>query len=174
MSTDWDKLKSSYDKAYATPGKYKVKCVDVDIKEVGNNGSIAQKFFFESDEASNIPEATHWLTFKEGKDGWRKWHNRCLMIVLGSSEENAEKAIDKIEALGSKEKIVEGYTTAYKTLLKKKPTVEVEVYLGDGDYKRAEFTDSTVAMPHEKASTSDSADAVMEEDDSIDLSDLPF
>ena len=123
---DWKKVEedagSKY-KNYAKPGTYKVKCVDVDIREVGTNGSVAQDFIFEEDEQYQYPKATHWLSFKN--DSWRQWHNRQLMTVLGSSKSTAEKAIDKIEALGDKEKIMKGYETAYKSLLKKKPEVEI-------------------------------------------------
>ena len=179
MAIDWKKVEedagSKY-KNYAKPDVYKVKCVDVDIHEVGTNGSVAQDFIFEEDEQYQYPKATHWLSFKN--DSWRQWHNRQLMVVLGSSESTAEKAIDKIEALGDKEKIMKGYETAYKSLLKKKPEVEIEVF-PDGKYSRAEFTDDRVAMPHDdaKPATTDTGEAVPEDIDDgeeIDLSELPF
>lgn len=179
MAIDWKKVEedagSKY-KNYAKPGTYKVKCVDVDIREVGTNGSVAQDFLFEEDDNYQYPKATHWLSFKN--DSWRQWHNRNLMVVLGSSESTAEKAIDKIEALGDKEKIMKGYETAYKALLKKKPEVEIEVF-PDGKYSRAEFTDDRVAMPHDdaKPAATDTDEVVPEDiDDSeeIDLSELPF
>ena len=179
MAIDWRKVEedagSKY-KNYAKPGTYKVKCVDVDIREVGTNGSVAQDFIFEEDDQYQYPKATHWLSFKN--DSWRQWHNRQLMIVLGSSESTAEKAIDKIEALGDKEKIMKGYATAYKALLKKKPEVEIEVF-PDGKYSRAEFTDERVAMPHDDAKpTAEDTDDVVPEDiedgEEIDLSDIPF
>lgn len=178
MAIDWGKVEEengSKFKNYAPTGNYKVKCVDVDIKEVGSNGSIAQEFLFEEDDNYQYPKATHWLTFKEGKDGWRQWHNRNIMIMLGSSAETAEKAIEKIEALGDKDKIVKGYETAYKSLLKKKPEVEIEVF-PDGKYSRAEFTDPNVGMPHDNKNNDkmvDLAPADIEED-AIDLSDIPF
>lgn len=178
MAIDWKKVEedagSKY-KNYAKPGTHKVKCVDVNIHEVGTNGSVAQDFIFEEDEQYQYPKATHWLSFKN--DSWRQWHNRNLMIVLGSSESTAEKAIDKIEALGDKEKIMKGYETAYKALLKKKPEVEIEVF-PDGKYSRAEFTDDRVAMPHDdaKPATADTDEVVPEdiEDGEIDLSEIPF
>ena len=179
MAIDWKKVEedagSKY-KNYAKPGTYKVKCVDVDIREVGTNGSVAQDFIFEEDDQYQYPKATHWLSFKN--DSWRQWHNRNLMIVLGWSESNAEKTIDKIEALGDKEKIMKGYETAYKALLKRKPEVEIEVF-PDGKYSRAEFTDDRVAMPHDdaKPATTDTDEVVPEDIDDgeeIDLSELPF
>lgn len=179
MTIDWKKVEedagSKY-KSYAKPDVYKVKCVDVDIHEVGTNGSVAQDFIFEEDDNYQYPKATHWLSFKN--DSWRQWHNRQLMIVLGSSESTAEKAIDKIEALGDKEKIMKGYATAYKALLKKKPEVEIEVF-PDGKYSRAEFTDERVAMPHDDAKpAAEDTDEVVPEDiedgEEIDLSSIPF
>ncbi len=174
---DWKKVEedagSKY-KNYAKPGTYKVKCVDIEIREVGTNGSVAQEFIFEEDDQYQYPKATHWLSFKN--DSWRQWHNRQLMIVLGSSESTAEKAIDKIEALGDKEKIMKGYETAYKSLLKKKPEVEIEVF-PDGKYSRSEFTDDRVAMPHDDAKQSAVDDEITPEDipeDEIDLSEIPF
>ena len=178
MSIDWQKVEedagSKY-KNYARPGTYTVKCVDIEVREVGSNGSVAQEFIFEEDDQHKYPKATHWLSFKN--DSWRQWHNRQLMIVLGWSESTAEKTIDKIESLGDKEKIMKGYETAYKTLLKRKPTVDIEVF-PDGKYTRAEFADDRVAMPHDDAKPAAAGDDEVVpddiEDDGIDLSDIPF
>lgn len=177
MPINWEKVEEDAGgkyKNYAKPGTYKVKCVDVDIHEVGSNGSVAQEFIFEEDDQYQYPKATHWLSFKN--DSWRQYHNRQLMIVLGSTKATAEKAIEKIEALGDKDKIMKGYETAYKALLnKKKPEVEIEVF-PDGKYSRSEFTDSTVAMPHDdkSAKTDDDVVSGVIEDEEIDLSAIPF
>lgn len=177
---DWQKVEEDAGankyKNYAKPGTYKVKCVDIEVREVGANGSVVQEFIFEEDDQYQYPKATHWLSFKN--DSWRQWHNRQLMVVLGSSEGTAEKAIDKIESLSDKEKIMKGYETAYKSLLKKKPEVEIEVF-PDGKYSRAEFTDDTVAMPHDdakptEAETDDIAPEDIEDGEEIDLSSIPF
>lgn len=175
---DWGKVEEengSKFKNYAPTGKYKVKCVDVDIKEVGSNGSIAQEFLFEEDDNYQYPKATHWLTFKEGKDGWRQWHNLNLIKMFGVGDSTAKSIVEKAEALNSKDKIVKCYETAYKSILKKKPEVEIEVF-PDGKYSRAEFTDPNVGMPHDNNNankTEDIAPADIEED-AIDLSDIPF
>lgn len=180
MSIDWAQASKDYGKkSYAKPGIYKVKCVGVDIHEVGEHGSIIQEFIFEESDTNRFPNATHWLTFKEGKDGWRQWHNRQLMIVLGSDEETAEKGIEKIESMGSKEKIIKGYQAAYDMILKKSPEVEIEVF-PDGQYVRAEFTDDRVAMPHDSAQSTTAAvededvPEDIEEGEEIDLSNIPF
>lgn len=176
--TDWKALKDEMGgnfKTYAEDGDYKVKCDSIEIKEVGQNGSIIMKFGFEATDVQ-FPTADHWLTFKEGKDNWRKWHNRCLMIVLGASEEAAEKAVDVCEGKSGKENIVKAYEQAYKKLVAKKPEVDIEVYT-ENDYARAEFKDRSVAMPHgnEPAKESKSDDALTGAEE-VDLSDadLPF
>ena len=176
MAIDWDAVEENNGakfKNYATPGIYKVKCVDVEIKEVGSNGAIAQEFLFEEDENNKYPKATHWLTFKEGKDGWRQWHNLNIMMMFGLEKETAKKTIEQIESSNDKAKIVKGYETAYKKLLKNNPAVEIEVF-PDGKYCRAEFTNNNVAMPHDKKLENAIVDDAL--DGAVDLSidDLPF
>lgn len=176
--TDWKALKDEMGgnfKTYAEDGDYTVKCDSIEIKEVGQNGSIIMKFGFEATDVQ-FPTADHWLTFKEGKDNWRKWHNRCLMVVLGASEEAAEKAVDVCEGKSGKENIVKAYEQAYKKLVAKKPEVEIEVYT-ENDYARAEFKDRSVAMPHgNEPAKENKGDDVLAGAEEVDLgdSDLPF
>lgn len=175
MAIDWDEVEKENKKFknYAPVGEnYKVKCVDVEIHEVGSNGSIAQDFIFEEDKDYKYPKATHWLTFKPDKISWRRWHNLNLMIILGADKETAKKTIEKIEAFDDKDKIVKGYSTAYKTLIGNGKMVEIDIF-ADGKYTKAEFSDSSVAMPHDKK-----LEAVITgdeiKDDDIDLSDIAF
>lgn len=174
--TDWKALKDEMGgnfKTYAEDGDYKVKCDSIEVKEVGQNGSIIMKFGFEATDVQ-FPTADHWLSFKN--DNWRKWHNRCLMIVLGASEEAAEKAVDVCEGKSGKENIVKAYEQAYKKLVAKKPEVEIEVYT-ENDYARAEFKDRSVAMPHgNEPAKENKGDDVLAGAEEVDLSDsdLPF
>lgn len=177
--TDWKALKEEMGgnyKNYADDGKYTVRCDSIEIKEVGQNGSIIMKFGFEPTDVQ-FPTADHWLSFKN--DDWRKWHNRCLMVVLGATEEAAEKAVDVCESKESKENKVKAYEATYKKLIAKKPEVGIEVYT-EGDYARAEFQDRNVAMPHgdkkEKAIVNEVVpiDDPLEGTEEIDLGDVPF
>lgn len=174
--TDWKALKDEMGgnfKIYAEDGDYKAKCDSIEIKEVGQNGSIIMKFGFEATDVQ-FPTADHWLSFKN--DNWRKWHNRCLMIVLGASEEAAEKAVDVCEGKSGKENIVKAYEQAYKKLVAKKPEVEIEVYT-ENDYARAEFKDRSVAMPHgNEPAKENKSDDVLAGAEEVDLgdADLPF
>ena len=177
MSTDWNSLEEEmggkYKKFYAD-GPYTVKCDGVEIKEVGQNGSVIMKFHFEETNEGQYPTADHWLSFKNEK--WRKWHNKCLMVVLGASEENAKKAVDACEGKNNKDDVVKAYDSAYKKLLAKKPEVEIEVYT-ENNYARAEFRDRSVAMPHgdEPAKESKGDDIISEGEDLVeDNLELPF
>lgn len=179
MALDWNKIQEesgSKFKAYYADGKYKAKCDGVEVKEVGSNGSVIMKFHFEETDQAQYPTADHWLSFKN--DSWRAWHNKCLMVVLGASEENAKKAVELCESKSSKEDKVKAYETTYKKLLAKKPEVEIEVYT-ENNYARAEFTDRSVAMPHDnepqKEEAGDDILATAEEvKDEVELTDLPF
>lgn len=178
MATDWNNLKDEMGgnfKNYYADGDYKAKCDSVEIKEVGANGSVIMKFHFEETDDGQYPTADHWLSFKNEK--WRKWHNRCLMIVLGATADSAEKAVDMCESKSGKDNIVKAYEQVYKKLLAKKPEVDIEVYT-DGKYARAEFKDRSVAMPHDsepaKEDVPESLAGAEDASDEIELSDLPF
>lgn len=149
-TTDWDALEKEMGgnhKNFYADGEYEAKCVGIEIKEVGQNGSTIMKFALEDGGEGAFPTIDHWLTFKEGKDNWRKWHNRCLMMVLGATKDAAQKAVDVCESKDGKENITKAYEATFKKLLAKKPTVKVEVYT-ENKYARAEFKDRSVAMPH--------------------------
>ena len=147
MSTDWTALENEMGgkyKNYAEDGNYEVKCNSIEIKEVGQNGSIVMRFGFEETDVK-FPTADHWLSFKNDK--WRKWHNRCLMMVLGATKDAAQKAVDVCESKDGKEAITKAYEATFKKLLAKKPTVKIEVYT-ENNYARADFADRSVSFPH--------------------------
>lgn len=178
MSIDWDDVQKNAGgnfKNYYADGKYTAKCDGVEIKEVGQNGSVIMKFHFEETDEAQYPTADHWLSFKN--DAWRQWHNKCLMQVLGATEENAKKGVEMAESKSGKENIIKGYEACYKKLLAKKPEVEIEVFTED-NYARAEFMDRTVAMPHDNEGqpkpTSEDSSSPLESSEEVDLSEVPF
>lgn len=178
---DWNNVQEKVGgnfKKYFADGPYKAKCNEVEIKEVGQNGSVIMRFKFEETDAGQYPTADHWLSFKN--EAWRQWHNKCLMVVLGATEDAAKKAVEMAESKSGKENIIKGYETCYKKLLAKKPEVEIEVYTDEKGYARAEFRDRTVAMPHDTGEQpkDTSGEPVLEGAEEItdeaDLSNLPF
>lgn len=178
MSIDWDDVQKNAGgdfKNYYADGDYKAKCDGVEIKEVGQNGSVIMKFHFEETDEAQYPTADHWLSFKN--DAWRQWHNKCLMVVLGATDDAAKKAVEMAESKSGKENIIKGYEAVYKKLLAKKPEVEIEVFT-ENNYARAEFKDRTVAMPHDNEGqpkpTSSEPASPIDGAEEIDLSDVPF
>lgn len=181
---DWDDVQDKMGgdfKNFYEDGDYTVKCDSVEIKEVGSNGSVIMKFHFEEGKDGQYPTADHWLSFKN--DAWRQWHNKCLMQVLGATEEAAKKGVEMAEGKEGKENIIKGYEACYKKLLAKKPEVKIEVFTeanpsNGKEYARAEFKDRNVAMPHGDGDNKNNSDDVLAgaEDVSgdIDLSDVPF
>lgn len=161
-------------KAFMTDGKYTAKCDGVEIKEVGQNGSVIMKFHFEDADNGQYPTADHWLSFKN--DNWRYIHNKRLMMLFGASEDAAKKGVEMAESKAGKENIIKGYEACYKKLLSKKPEVEIEVYT-ENDYARAEFLDRSVAMPHgDEPQKEAKGDDILEQGEAVDLTeaDLPF
>lgn len=180
MSTNWAELDNEMGgkfKDYADDGDYKVKCNSVEVKEVGTNGSVIMKFGFEEDEVQ-YPTADHWLSFKN--ENFRKYHSRNLMMVLGASKENAQKAVDMCEGKSGKDAIMKAYEQAFNKLVAKKPEVEIEVYTETNqnngkDYARAEFKNRSVAMPHgDKPAKKDDDDSIIDQGEEIEIGDLPF
>lgn len=186
MALDWDNIQQNaggdYKNFYAD-GDYTVKCDGVEIKEVGTNGSVIMKFHFEEGKDGQYPTADHWLSFKN--DAWRQWHNKCLMVVLGATDDAAKKAVEMAESKSGKENIIKGYEACYKKLLAKKPEVKIEVYTelnenNGKEYARAEFKDRSVAMPHgdedKKSVTAQSDSNPLDGAEEVNLSeaDLPF
>lgn len=161
-------------KNFYADGDYKAKCDGVEIKEVGDKGSVIMKFHFEETKEGQYPTADHWLTFKEGKDNFRQWHSKCLMVVLGASEDAARKAVEMCESKSGKENIMKAYEQAFNKLTSKKPEVDIEVYT-EGNYARAEFKDRSVAFPHGSGTQNKKSDKdILSQGEEIEANDLPF
>ena len=180
--TNWEELDKEMGgnfKDFAKDGYYTVKCDSIEVKEVGTNGSIIMKFGVEEGDVQ-YPTADHWLSFKN--ENFRKYHSRNLMMVLGASKENSQKAVDICESKSGKEAIVKAYEQTFGKLVAKKPEVEIEVYTEHNqnngkDYARAEFRDRSVAMSHNSESAKvEKTDDVLAGAEEVDLSNdqLPF
>lgn len=177
MAIDWGNIENQYSsdyKDYAKPGIYKVKCDDVEIKQVGSNGNYIMKFHFAETGKLQYPTADHWLS--KNNQNWRIYHTRMLYEALGAPEANAKKVCEMAESKDDYEFAVKAYTEGFNKLLAKEPEVEIEVFQ-DGKYMRSEFTDSSVAMPHDDA-IDRTGDMLLEQseevEEEIDFSSMPF
>ena len=150
MALDWNAIEEEYKsdyKDYAPNGVYKTTLNGVELKQVGQKGNFIVKFQFEETDDYKFPTADHWIV--KDKQNWRVKHMKDLMVVLGSSEENAKKACEIAESKDNFDYAIQGYEKAFTALAKKKPEVEIEISQ-DGKYSRAEFTDRRVAMRNNK------------------------
>lgn len=175
---DWEKAEASVPsgnfKDYAMPGTYTVAVTGVEIHELAS-GSVAEDFIIAEDE-NKYPKVTHWLSFKN--DNWRVLHQRNLMMLFGLVKENAQKTVEICESKGDKKNIIAAYQQTYDKLLKKMPTVEIEVWKEDGSkYSEAEFTDSKVRMkkPGDTYEKKDDDQLILDQAEPVELGDeLPF
>ena len=170
---NWDSIEEEYKggdyKDYAPEGKYKVKFVDVEIKPAGNKGNNIVKFKFEETDQYQFPTADHWMS--KDKTNWRIKHMKELLTVLSGNEENAKKVCEMAESKDSFDYATAAYEKAFKTLAKKNPEVEIEVWQ-DGKYSRAEFTDRRVAMKRDDNPLAGAEEVDLSGNDG--LGELPF
>lgn len=189
--TDWLALANEYKqtyKDYAPLGNYKVK-VEKSTVATTTTGSVRVIFEFQdSDEYKYPKSAAHWVSRKN--INWTKWHHKCLLQVLGVSEENSKKAIDSVEKDGATiDQLVKGYQALYDRACSRHPEVEIEVreqYDRDGNkvlsdkgyaYTESEFADRSVYSsnkPKTASETVESVDDLGGEDAEINIDDIPF
>lgn len=189
--TNWNELADQYApkyKDYVGVGKYNVKVEKATVATT-TTGSIRVVFEFQDSDQYKYPKsAAHWVSRKN--INWTKWHHKCLLQVLGVSEENAQKDIDSVEKDGASiDQIVKGYQALYDRACSRRPEVEIEVreqYDRDGNkvvsdkgyaYTESEFTDRSVYSsnkPKPASETVESVDELGGEDAEINIDDIPF
>lgn len=187
---DWNKIDEENKKEfkdYVANGDYDVKLDSVVLKTF-DNGGMAFKFAFEETDTTKYPEATRSF-FSDEKKNFRCYHYRNLMMVLGASKENAQKAVEACEGGKNREAVADKYAQAFNRLAQKHPVVKIEVrdqYDRDGKprvsakgktYQESEFKDPSVYFPSNKKSTQSGdilpSDGEVTEDDLSNI-DLPF
>lgn len=187
--TDWNKLAQDYKrtfKDYLPLGKHQVKVEKATVATT-STGSIRVVFEFQDTDEYRVPKsAAHWVSRKN--IDWTKWHHKCLLQVLGVSEENAQKGIDSVEKDGvSNDQLVKGYQALYDRACSRHPEVEIEVreqYDRDGNkvlsekgyaYTESEFADRSVYSSNKPKTASETVESLDDlGGEEIDLGDLPF
>lgn len=172
MAIDWEDVEKTYGKKYkdwAEEGKYKVKVIDLEVKQVGSNGNYVEKFIFEETPDLKFPTADHWISKKN--PAWRAHHQKNLLVFFGASESNARDAVEKVEAKDFDE-AAKTYGTYLKKLINKHPEVEIMV-VQDGKFSRADFTDRSVSMLRISGKPA-ADDSISLEAEELDIEDIPF
>lgn len=147
-------------KDYAPHGVHTVKVEKVDIHRL-DTGSVAEDFHFAEDDYQ-YPKSTHWLSF--GNDNFRFLHQRNLMMVLGASKEDAQKAVEVCESKSGEDAKIKAYQQTFDRLLQKQPTVEIETHTSERNpkYDDAEFTAPSVRFDNSKKKNEDPMSGAVE------------
>lgn len=180
---DWDSIEDEFKgdfKPYAEDGSYEVKLDKVEKKTTGN-GKIVFEFYFQEDDDKQYPKASRFF-FSDEKKKFRMYHYRNIMMVLGMSKDNAQKAVETCEGKNNDEAITDAYLQTFNRGAQKHPKIKIEVSTEEGSngksYARAEFADPSIHFSNNKKSTSSSSDSVLEESDDasdeIDIDSIPF
>lgn len=156
---DWDSMEEEFKsnfKPYAADGKYDV-VLDNVTKKVASTGTIFFEFNFKDGEDEQYPKVSRAL-FADDKKKFRCYHYRNIMIVLGASKENAQKAVENCEKKANREAIADCYVQTFNRLAQKHPTVKLEVTTetnGGKEYARGEFLDPSIHFSNNKQQKQD-------------------
>lgn len=151
---DWNSIDNEYKndfKPYAEDGKYTVTLDSVTLKTT-DSGYMIFDFNFAEDENYKYPKASRFF-FKDEKKNFRAFHYRNIMMVLGASKENAQKAVEACESGKNREAVADKYVQAFNRLAQKHPKVEIEVSTeekGGKSYARGEFHDQSIRFSDKK------------------------
>ena len=175
---DWNNMEDEFKgdfKPYAPDGSYEVVLDKVEKKEA-STGTVFFEFFFKDTDEYQYPKVSR-AFFRDEKKKFRAFHYRNIMMVLGASKENAQKAVEACEGKGSKENITEAYTQTFNRLAQKHPKIKLEVTTDDAangkQYARGEFADPTVHFSNKKKTT-DVLSTGEDASDTIDVAEIPF
>lgn len=172
-----EEFKSDF-KPYAEDGNYEVTLDSVTQKTAGT-GTIFFEFNFKEDDAVQYPKVSR-AFFKDEKKKFRAFHYRNIMMVLGASKENAQKAVESCEGKANREAIAETYVQAFNRLAQKHPTVKLEVTTeanNGKNYARGEFADPTIHFSNNKKSAAKADDVLPTDNEAtgdIDIDNIPF
>lgn len=178
MASNWEELENNYGgnfKPYIEDGKYDVALKDVTMK-TASTGTIFFEFNFEEDENVQYPKVSR-AFFKDEKKGFRMVHYRNIMMVLGATKENAQKAVDVCEGKANREAVAEAYTQTFNRLSQKHPKVSLEVstdVVNGKEYARGEFGDRSVHFSNNKKTEEKDVVPTDIPEGEIDLDEIPF
>ena len=183
MATNWEELAQqfsfgshAYD--YADEGSYKAVINGVRMGAANQNGTYPFDFTFadDNDKQVSFPRARYYLSFKN--DNWRKWQNRCLMMALGATKEQAQQAVGNAEDKGTPEAIAKMYSELYTKLASKKPVVAIKVFMND-KYKNTTLVgdaiDNSTSSKNKPTKTEETkVEEMVAQSEEVNLNDIPF
>lgn len=186
-SINWDSIESENKKEfkdYAANGTYTVALDSVTLKTFDNGGQVFE-FAFEETDTTKYPLYQKSF-FKDESKNFRCYHYRNIMMVLGASKENAQKAVETCEGKANREAIADAYTQMFNRLAQKHPKVEIEVrdkVDRDGNpkvspkgktYQESELKDPSVYFPSKSKNTKSADVLPLEGEITDDDLEVPF
>ena len=180
---DWTKAQESAGGNFspmATPGPYKAKIENIDVRETKNaqgNTSYWLDLIF-ADEGIRFPKISHPLSFKN--DNFRVYHFMLILKELGIPEDKAKQAIENCESKKGVANIVAAYHSTFERAVSKNPAIEIEVFESDRinpnsgrPYMSAEFANKRIGFSH-KSTQPQKQESVIDSGEEIALDDIPF
>lgn len=191
MALDWDaiekeaKEKGGNYKDWAENGEHEVKVESFELSDRGNGWF---DFQFQEDEVKYPKLSVSF--FGDDKVNFRAHYYKEMMVILGTTEENARKAVSVCEGKDSRAAIFKAYGEAFTRLANKHPKIKIEVrdqYDRDGNpvmsekgtvYGESVFTQASGLQFSQKRNAQPANQEVVPEDipeDGEDLLDsIPF
>ena len=186
---DWDAIEKEASeqkrfKDYAENGEHDVKVKSAALKDNGNGWF---EFEFEETDTLKYPKLS-FAFFGDDKQRFRAHYYKEVMKVLGTSEDNARKAVDVCESKSDRSAVHKAYAVAFSRLASKHPKIKIEVrdqYDRDGNpvmsasgtvYGESVFTQASGLQFKQKRNSEPTKEVVPEDipDEEIDLSEIPF
>lgn len=129
MAINWDELESRYSFKKVENGKYEATVIKAEVSDTpGLSGGYAVNFELRELDGKPFPySSSHWLSFKEGGDGWRQHHMKCLLTDMRVDEAKARQKIEECENAGTKDQIVDAYRKMFNALARTMPKANVVV-----------------------------------------------
>lgn len=182
MAIDWANLEKEMNKGgnFAPEGVYETTVKSVSVVKSTSKGTPGLQFIYNDTAEYTLPQKYPMAHYCLGdNDNFRRYHCRNLMMVLGQSKENAQKAVEVIEG---KDDFVAEYEDAFKRLIEKKPKVKVAVYYlkeGDKNPYGLDFADESVRMGRTRkeetsGKSTDEMNDIISEAETVEADDIPF
>lgn len=187
MTIDWNEAQKTAGNfaQMAEPGFYKVEIADLKVRESKNSKggtSYWLEFEFVDDEKNNIrfPKVSH--SISRNNINWCAWHFKTMLEEFGVPEDKAKQAIENCESKKSEKDIMSAYEATFRRAVEKNPELEIQVFEDDNinpksgrPYMRADFKSSKLAFGRDKKKAETvSPSSIMDDGETVDLSDVPF
>ena len=127
---DWDEIERTANggrsKDYAPNGEYTTKIASIKVQDNPNWKSPCFDMTWQENDQYQFPKSVrHWLPL--GNENFRRFHARAVLMELGITKEQAQKAVETAEKDSSREALVKGYQQVFDRAVSRYPEVKIVV-----------------------------------------------